>query len=65
MLDFVLFAFLVNLDSPLRQHIGWYADAAACHAVVRRLNDTLPHERGVVGRKFYVCRCFSCGKGWG
>jgi len=65
-MTFILFAFLIDVNSPiLYQHIGWYTDRDACHREVRRLNDQLPHKRGVIGKRYYLCRCFNCEQGWG
>ena len=67
MIEFILFAFLVNVDSPIGyRHLGWYtgSEVSECRSVAKQINDKLPHVKGRIGTEWALCRCFHCGDGW-
>ena len=67
MLEFILFAFLVNIHSDIpRQHIGWYTESRVgqCIAAVEWQNRQFPHVKGKVHHEYALCRCYRCGEEW-
>lgn len=62
MIEFILFAFLVN-PSGGYIHLGWFPEsrAAECIALAKRENAKLPKVKGRINDTWALCRCFHCG----